>query len=84
MFKILVVEDDPDLNRTVCTFLNHSGCEAVGCMNMSDADEFRAANTETAPREAEVYMTKSRSKPACCGDFEIKAVHGPGYKAVLK
>lgn len=37
MFKILVVEDDRDLNRTVCTFLNHSGCEAVGCLNAEEA-----------------------------------------------
>jgi len=25
MFKILVVEDDKELNRTVCSFLNNSG-----------------------------------------------------------
>ena len=27
MFKILVVEDDRDLNKTVCSFLNNSGYE---------------------------------------------------------
>jgi len=37
MFKILVVEDDKDLNRTVCSFLNHSGYEAIGCLNANDA-----------------------------------------------
>jgi len=37
MFKILVVEDDRDLNRTVCSFLNHSGYEVTGCLNASDA-----------------------------------------------
>ena len=37
MFKILVVEDDKDLNRTVCSFLNQSGYDAVGCLNASDA-----------------------------------------------
>ena len=37
MFKILVVEDDRDLNRTVCTFLNQSGYEATGCLNANDA-----------------------------------------------
>lgn len=37
MFKILVVEDDRELNRTVCAFLNHSGYEATGCLNASDA-----------------------------------------------
>ena len=223
MFKILVVEDDRDLNRTVCAFLNHSGYEAVGCMNVPeaydvmygtvfdlivsdimmpgidgfefaknvralnenipilfmtarddiaskqrgfrigvddymvkpidldelflrvgallrrakiassrklevgsfimDADEFTAeldgeeipltvrefnilykllsyprktftrqqlmdefwdAESETAPRAVDVYMTKLRSKLADCGDFEIKTVHGLGYKAVLK
>ena len=37
MFKILVVEDDKELNRTVCSFLNHSGYEATGCLNADDA-----------------------------------------------
>ncbi len=223
MFKILVVEDDKDLNRTVCSFLNHSGYEADSCMNASDAydalydnvydlivsdimmpgidgfefaqsvrelnenipilfmtarddiaskqrgfrigvddymvkpidldelflrigallrrakiaanrkleigsfamdadertaylnddeisltnrefsilykllsypkktftrtelmDEFWDANTDTAPRAVDVYMTKLRSKLADCDDFEIVTVHGLGYKAVIK
>ena len=37
MFKILVVEDAKDLNRTVCSFLNQSGYEATGCLNGDDA-----------------------------------------------
>ncbi|MBQ2734406.1 MAG: response regulator transcription factor [Clostridia bacterium] len=37
MFKLLVVEDDRDLNRSVCSFLNHSGYEAVGCLCAEDA-----------------------------------------------
>ena len=37
MFKILVVEDDKELNRTVCSFLNHSGYEAIGCLSAVDA-----------------------------------------------
>ena len=37
MFKILVVEDDKDLNRTVCAFLNSSGYQATGCLNANDA-----------------------------------------------
>lgn len=37
MFKILVVEDDADLNRSVCSFLNQSGYEATGCYNAEDA-----------------------------------------------
>ena len=37
MFKILIVEDDRDLNRSVCTFLNNSGYEAVGCLSADEA-----------------------------------------------
>ena len=37
MFKILVVEDDRELNHTVCSFLNQSGYEAMGCLNATDA-----------------------------------------------
>ncbi|MGN1135714.1 MAG: response regulator transcription factor [Oscillospiraceae bacterium] len=37
MFKILVVEDDNDLNRTVCAFLNQRGYEAEGCLNANNA-----------------------------------------------
>ena len=223
MFKILIVEDDRELNKTVCSFLNHSGYEAVGCLSASDAydamydnlfdlivsdimmpeidgfefaknvrelsedipilfmtarddiaskqrgfrigvddymvkpidldelflrigallrrakiasskklevgsftmdadehtayldgeeipmtnrefsilykllsypkktftrtqlmDEFWGADTETAPRAVDVYMTKLRSKLASCDDFEIVTVHGLGYKAVIK
>lgn len=223
MFKILVVEDDKELNKTVCSFLNHSGYEAVGCLNASDAydamegnifdlivsdimmpgidgfefaenvrelnenipilfmtarddiaskqkgfrigvddymvkpidldelflrigallrrakiaasrkleigsfvmdadehtaylgeeeialtnrefsilykllsypkktftrtqlmDEFWDADTETAPRAVDVYMTKLRGKLSRCKDFEIVTVHGLGYKLVLK
>ena len=223
MFKILVVEDDKELNRTVCSFLNHSGYESIGCLNANDAfdalyehvfdlivsdimmpntdgfefarevrdtnadipilfvtarddiaskqrgfrigvddymvkpieldelflrvgallrrakiatsrkleigsfvmdadehtaylgdeeipmtnrefsilykllsypkktftrtqlmDEFWDADTETAPRAVDVYMTKLRSKLSDCDDFEIVTVHGLGYKAVIK
>lgn len=37
MFKILVVEDDRELNRSVCSFLNHSGYEAIGCLSAEKA-----------------------------------------------
>ena len=223
MFKILVVEDDKELNRTVCAFLNNSGYEAVGCLNANEAydalyentidlivsdimmpgvdgfefarnvrdvnndipilfmtarddiaskqrgfrigvddymvkpidldelflrigallrrakiassrkleigsfvmdadehtaylgddeisltsrefnilykllsypkktftrtqlmDEFWDADTGTAPRAVDVYMTKLRQKLSDCEDFEIKTVHGLGYKAVIK
>lgn len=37
MFKILVVEDDRDLNRTVCTWLDRNGYQASGCHNAGEA-----------------------------------------------
>ena len=33
MVKILIVEDDKDLNRSVCSFLNQNGYEATGCLS---------------------------------------------------
>jgi DNA-binding response OmpR family regulator len=37
MFKILVVEDDLNLNKTVCSYLNQNGYEAVGCLSANAA-----------------------------------------------
>ncbi|MBQ4150572.1 MAG: response regulator transcription factor [Clostridia bacterium] len=37
MFKILVVEDDREQNRSVCAFLNQSGYEATGCLSAEEA-----------------------------------------------
>ncbi|MBQ8372532.1 MAG: response regulator transcription factor [Clostridia bacterium] len=45
MFKILVVEDDRDLNRSVCSFLNGSGYEAVGCLGADEAYDEMYKNT---------------------------------------
>ena len=47
-------------------------------------DEFWDVDTETAPRAVDVYMTKLRQKLSDCEEFEIKTVHGLGYKAVIK
>ena len=47
-------------------------------------DEFWDADTASGPRTVDVYMTKLRSKLSDCEDFEIKTVHGLGYKAVIK
>ncbi|MGN0658396.1 MAG: response regulator transcription factor [Emergencia sp.] len=37
MFKILVVEDEKELNAAVCSFLNRSGYEATGCLGAQEA-----------------------------------------------
>ena len=47
-------------------------------------DEFWDAETNTAPRAVDVYMTKLRGKFESCSEFELKTVHGLGYKAVVK
>lgn len=37
MFKILVVEDDRELNKSVCSFLGQSGYEATGCLSANES-----------------------------------------------
>ena len=37
MFKILLVEDDKELNKTVCTYLNKNGYDTVGCLDANSA-----------------------------------------------
>lgn len=37
MFKILIVEDDKELNKTVCAYLNRNGYETIGCLDANDA-----------------------------------------------
>lgn len=37
MFKILLVEDDQELNKAVCSYLNQNGYETVGCLNVREA-----------------------------------------------
>lgn len=45
MFKILVLEDDRELNRSVCTFLNNYNYECVGCYSANDAYDEMYKNT---------------------------------------
>lgn len=37
MFKVLVVDDDRDLNRAVCSYLNQNGYDAVSCLSADEA-----------------------------------------------
>lgn len=37
MIKILIVEDDKDLNKSVCSFLSQNGYETTGCLSANDA-----------------------------------------------
>ena len=37
MFQVLVVEDDKELNRTVCAYLNQNGYQALGCLDANEA-----------------------------------------------
>ena len=37
MFKLLVVEDDRELNRAACSFLNRNGYDALGCLSANEA-----------------------------------------------
>lgn len=44
MFKVLVVEDDRDLNHTVCSFLNKNGYEAEGALSAGEAYDIMYGN----------------------------------------
>lgn len=46
-------------------------------------EEFWDCDTDTTTRAVDVYITKLRSKLAGCTDFELRTVHGLGYKAVI-
>jgi DNA-binding response OmpR family regulator len=37
MFKILVVEDDRELNQAVCSYITQNGYNAAGCFNANEA-----------------------------------------------
>lgn len=37
MFRILVVEDDKELNYTVCTYLRETGYDTLGCLSANEA-----------------------------------------------
>jgi len=37
LFNLLIVEDDTDLNKTVCEYLKTKGYETTGCLNAQDA-----------------------------------------------
>lgn len=45
MFKILIVEDDKELNQTVCMYLNQNGFDAKGVLNANDAYDEMYENT---------------------------------------
>lgn len=45
MFKILVLEDDRELNRSVCAYLNNVGYDASGCLCADDAYDLMYKNT---------------------------------------
>ena len=60
MFKILVLEDDRDLNRSLCAFLNRSGYEAVGVLNANDS-----INSESAEKRLNTERDVSYEQVCC-------------------
>lgn len=45
MLKILVVDDDAELNRTVCKYLEMNGYEATGCLDATSAYDTMYGNS---------------------------------------
>lgn len=77
-------EELPLTNREFCILYKLLSYPKKTFTRTQLMDEFWDADTETAPRAVDVYVTKLRGKLTECDDFEIKTVHGLGYKAVLK
>lgn len=77
-------EEIPLTNREFCILYKLLSYPKKTFTRTQLMDEFWDADTETAPRAVDVYVTKLRGKLSACDDFEIKTVHGLGYKAVLK
>ena len=83
MFQILVVEDDSDLNRTVCSFLNQSGYVATGCLMMPEIDGFEFARTVRSLDEnipilfmtaRDDFASKQRGYRAGIDDYMVKPI----------
>ena len=100
MFRILVVEDDKDLNRTVCSYLNQNGFEAKGALEAEEAydmmyetmfdliiSDIMMPGTDGF-EFAENVRDMNKEIPiifmTARDDFEIVTVHGLGYKAIIK
>ena len=67
MFKVLVVEDDRELNSQVCTYLKQNGYEAVGCLNANEA--FNTLYNDLFDLKSLVYAVEKSdapSYPAAC------------------
>ncbi len=47
-------------------------------------EEFWDYDSSATSRTVDVYMVKLREKTAMCDGFEIRTVHGLGYKVILK
>ena len=45
MLKVLVVEDDKELNQTICSFLSQNGYDATGCLNAGSAYDIMYNNS---------------------------------------
>lgn len=45
MFKILVVEDDREMNQTVCAYLNQNDFQAIGALNANEAYDLMYSGT---------------------------------------
>ena len=69
MIHILVVDDDPELNRAVCTYLNDSGFTAKGCLGANDAyQEMYNKRYDLIVSDIMMQASTALSLPARCGE----------------
>lgn len=58
MFRILVVEDDYELNHAVCSYLDQNGYDTVGCLNVNEAYDAMYGGTHFDMIISDIMMPK--------------------------
>ena len=74
MFKLLVVEDDRELNRAVCSFLNQNGYDALGCLSANEAYDAMYGGTVFDLIISDIMMPEVDGLTACMRIREFSAV----------
>lgn len=72
MFKLLVVEDDKDLNRSVCTFLNQKA-KGLPSLCFGPAKKTRSMKLMRLPFMPEKYTGEPKMKPSAFCAFSMKS-----------
>ena len=81
MFRVLVVEDDSNLNKSMCSYLNHNGYEATGIVFSRDKllNDIWGYEFSGETRTVDVHIRTLRQKLGDAGEL-IETIRGVGYR----